>query len=64
MSGEWDPEEELQNALDEIKKIEKEGNMIAMVAQTLFEQTNDQRNKIAEQENEITDFENQTEALT
>ena len=37
MSGDWDPEEELQNALDEIKKIEKEGGTIAMVAQTLFE---------------------------
>ena len=64
MSGEWDPEEELQNALDEIKKMEKEGNMIAMVAQTLFEQHTDQRAKISEQENEITDFENQTEVLT
>ena len=55
MNGEFNPEgkfifslvyhyfilysDELENALDEIKKIEKETGMIAMVAQTLFEQT-------------------------
>jgi hypothetical protein len=32
MSGDVDAEEELQNALDEIKKNEKDIGMIAMVA--------------------------------
>ena len=33
--------EELSNALAEIRKSEKEMSMIAMVAQTLIERTND-----------------------
>ena len=52
MTGDFDTEgkyslkfniftEELQCALDEIKKNEKDISMIAMVAQTLFEKTGD-----------------------
>lgn len=39
MGSDFDAEEELQNALDEIQKNEKETHMIAMVAQTLFEKS-------------------------
>lgn len=45
--------EELQNALDEIKKNEKDMGLIAMVANTLFEKNEDLGLKVSENENEM-----------
>lgn len=47
--------EELQNALDEIKKNEKETNMIAMLANTLFERTSELQSKLMEAETQLAD---------
>lgn len=49
--------EELQNALDEIKKNDKESNMIAMVAQTLFERVESMQQTIQENETRLVEFE-------
>lgn len=45
--------EELQSALDEIKKNEKDISLIAMVAQTLFEKTGDLQQKASDNENDL-----------
>ena len=45
-------------ALDEIKKNEKETNMIAMVAQTLFEKSDGLQSKLAEVEQELVEVAN------
>ena len=41
MEDDWTAEDELSNALDEIRKNEKDMNMIAMVAQTFVEKMNE-----------------------
>ena len=51
--------EELQNALDEIKKNEKDTNMIAMLANTLFERTNELQSKLMEAETQLADQQTQ-----
>ena len=48
MGQEFDPEEELTNALDEIRKNEKEMSIIAMVAQTLIERNTDVHEKLTQ----------------
>jgi chromosome segregation ATPase len=53
--------EELQNALDEIKKNEKETNVIAMVAQTLFEKTDTMGARIHELDDQLLALGNQQE---
>jgi len=50
--------EELYNALDEIKRNEKESNMIAMVASTLFEKQADLQARLGEVEHTLTEYEN------
>lgn len=40
-------EEELKNALDEIKKNEKDLGLIVMIASTLFEKTEDMNHKLS-----------------
>ena len=49
--------EELQNALDEIKKNDKESNMIAMVAQTLFEKVEAMQHTIQDNETRLVEYE-------
>lgn len=44
--GEFDPEEELHDALDEIKKNEKELSTFANIAQTLFERMEETQIKV------------------
>lgn len=58
MGTDFDPEEELQNALDEIQKNEKDTQMIAMVAQTLFEKSDTQNMKIVELEDQMLQLSN------
>ena len=48
MDDDWQAETELSNALDEIRKYEKEMSLIAMVAQTLVERMNDLQDQVAE----------------
>lgn len=48
-----DPNEELQNALDEIKNTEKDISMMAMIAETLFEKNNEMNQKYSEQQSSI-----------
>ena len=48
MNEDVDAEEELQNALDEIKKNEKDMGMIAMVAQTLLEKQDELQQQVQE----------------
>lgn len=50
--------EELENALDEIKKNEKDTQMIAMVAQTLFEKADTQQQRVNELEDTNMDLKN------
>ena len=45
-SNDFDVEEEFQNALDEIKKNEKEISMIANIANTLFEKMEEAQMKL------------------
>lgn len=58
MGSDFDPEEELQNALDEIQKNEKETHMIAMVAQTLFEKSDQQHVRVQELEDQVLELTN------
>lgn len=53
MGGEWDPQDELSNALNEIRKNEKEMSMIATVAQTLIERTAELQAVVSEQQMRI-----------
>lgn len=46
MGGEFDPEDELRDALDEIKKNEKELSTFANIAQTLFEKMEETQVKV------------------
>ena len=46
MMQDFDPEEELTNALDEIRKNEKEMSIVAMVAQTLIERNEELQEKL------------------
>jgi len=41
MKTDIDPNEELHNALDEIKNNEKDISMMAMIAETLFEKNSE-----------------------
>ena len=54
MDDDWQAETELSNALAEIRKYEKEMALIAMVAQTLVERSNDLQDQVAEQQIQIT----------
>lgn len=53
MSGDCDPEDELANALNEIRKNEKEIGIIAAVAQTLIERTSELQALVGAQQIEI-----------
>lgn len=48
--------EELQQALAKIKESEKEIQMVATIAQTLFERVEDLNEKTTEQDKELTDL--------
>jgi len=54
--GDLDPDEELQNALGEIGRNEKDMNMIAMIAQTLFEKNDEMLGKVEDQEQMVTEL--------
>jgi len=49
-----DPEEELQNAMDEIKRNEKDLNMIAIVAKTFLEKNKALQQQAHEKADEVT----------
>ena len=54
MEDDWTAEDELSNALDEIRKNEKDMNMIAMVAQTFVEKMNELQDQVNDQAIQIT----------
>ena len=61
--GDFDPEEELADALDEIKKNEKELATFANIAQTLFERMEETQIKVLEQEGAIAAFDTKEENM-
>lgn len=54
MNDDWTAEDELSIAMDEIRKNEKDMNMIAMVAQTFVEKMNELQDQVNDQAIQIT----------